>query len=175
MKKTILILLILITNFSFSQDVLFKTSKKALVLKNDTINMDENNNLILIPGGRMFRKYFEKINFFKEVKVEEDFIKELANINPDEFKDAKDGAEVYKIFNNKFKKFLIFQILSDREKQTITMKLHKPDYGDLFIVEGKTKIQVIGITAGTTYIPDGVYDSMMNELVNYLRTNSDKY
>ena len=68
--------LILITSLSFAQkenDNLFKTDEVAIVIKNDSINLDEYKSLILIPGGAQFRKYFETINYFDKFQTFDEF------------------------------------------------------------------------------------------------------
>lgn len=177
MNRILLLLLITISTVSFSQENLFKTSKTAVVLKNDPLNIDDSNSLIIIPSGRMFRKYFEKINYFKEVIDYGVFEKEVknANINQEEFKNAKVIDDAFKVIYKVHRKFLTFTMVTDKETKTIKFILNKPDYGDIFIVEGKSKTNVVGISAGTTYVPEDVYDAMMNELVNYIKSNSKTY
>ena len=156
---------------------LFKTSEIANVIKKDTLNIDKSRDLLIIPVGKMFRKYFEKINYFKEVITYDVFEKEIknANISEEKYKDSKNIADAYKVVYNNHRKFLTFKMFIDNDKNTLKFVLNRPDLGDIFIVEGKSKTNLIGISAGQNYIPENVYDAMMNELVNYIKTNSKTF
>ncbi len=74
--------LLLITAISFSQESnntekLFETNVTTVVTKKETINLDHYKSIILIPGGVMFKKYFEKINYFDKIEPFDDFVKEI--------------------------------------------------------------------------------------------------
>jgi hypothetical protein len=167
------------TAISFAQESnetekLFKTNVSTLVTKKDSINLDEYKSLILIPGGNQFRKYFEKINYFDKFETFDEFEKE---IKKSEFKKeigdfyGKDGLiNAY----TKFKKFLCL-FISEEKDGSVKMSLFKPDSKELFIVVGQSKTNIIGINAGTKYVTEDTYESMLNELVNYIKANSKTY
>jgi len=182
MNRRLTILIILISTISFSQgyskkEDLFKTSKISTVIKKDTLNIDNSNSLIVLLNGGMFKKYFEKINYFKEVIDIGDFEKIIkkANINKEEFKDVKEIEDAFKVIYKVHRKFMTFTMKIDNETKIVKFILNQPDYGDIFIVEGKSHTNVVGISAGTESVSKDVYDSMMNELVNYIRLNSKTY
>lgn len=169
--------IILVTSLSFAQtenDNLFKTDEIAIVTKNDSINLDEYKGLILIPGGIQFRKYFETINYFDKFQTFDEFEKE---IKKSEFKKeigdfyGKDGLiNAY----TKYKKFLCL-FISEGKDNIVTMSLYKPDTKEIFTVTGKSKTNYIGISAGTKQISEDTYESMLNELVKYIKSNSKTY
>ena len=75
-----------------------------------------------------------------------------------------------------YKKFIfVAQTRSNTDKDTRQIIIVDPTKGKLFEVEGKLKTNVVGISAGTTYMPEEINNSMLNELVNYIRTNSKTY
>jgi len=175
----IIYVLIVVTTLSYAQnsetDKLFKTTIVTNVTKSDTINLDDYKSLIIIPSGVQFSEYFEKINYFDKFQTFDEFEKE---IRKSEFKKevgdfwGKDGfINAY----TKYKKFLCLIINQDRKNKIIKMSLYKPDTKEMFTVVGELKIQNIGISAGTDYVENGTYESMLNELVHYIKANSKTY
>ena len=169
--------LILITSLSFAQeenDNLFKTDEIAIVTKNDSINLDEYKGLILIPGGVQFRKYFETINYFDKFQTFDEFEKEIKKSElKKEVGDfyGKDGLiNAY----TKYKKFLCL-FISEEKDNIVKMSLYKPDTKEIFTVTGKSKTNFIGISAGTKHTSNYNYESMLNELVKYIKANSKTY
>ena len=176
-KHKLLIIIGLISLNLFSQqneNKLFKTSKTSFVMKNDSIDLDSFNDIIMIPGGRMFRKYFEKIGYFKNAYDYDAFKKilKIENLKEDNGEQLifDDYLKVY----NKYKPYLVLK-LKMGENNLVELSLLKPDVGEIFIVRNKSHTNVIGISAGTTQVYEDTWDSMMNELVNYIRANSKTY
>lgn len=170
-------LFILMSTLSFAQNEnenLFKTDEIAIVTKNDSINLDEFKGLILIPAGVQFRQYFETIKYFDKFQTFEEFEKE---IKKSEFKKevgdfyGKDGLiNAY----TKYKKFICL-FISEEKDNIVKMSLYKPDTKEIFTVTGKSKTNYIGISAGTKHVSDETYKSMLNELVKYIKANSETY
>ena len=165
---------------SFSQNTeqnnqLFKTKIKATVTINDTINLDKYKDLVLIPGGS-FRKELEKINYFSKIMTFDEFKKEIkkSGLNVSKYNlDTKEGT--INIFND-YKKFICaFQALSNTDKKVRQIVIVDQFSNRIFEVEGKSKTNVIGISAGTEYLPEEINNAMLNELVNYIRANSKTY
>lgn len=156
---------------------LFKTKIKATVTVNDTINLDNFKELVIIPGGH-FKKELEKINYFSKIMTREEFKKEAkkTGLNLDSSKynwETKEGAK--NIFRD-YKKFIyIGQTISNIDKDTRQIIIIDPTKGKIFEVEGKVKTNIIGISAGTTYLPQDLNNAMLNELVDYIRANSKSY
>ncbi|MGQ7947568.1 hypothetical protein [Flavobacterium sp. WC2509] len=162
---------------SFSQqneNKLFKTSKTSFVLKNDSINLDNFKEIIMIPGGRMFRKYFEKIGYFKNVYDYDTFKKTLKDENIKEDNGEPIVFNDYLKVYNKYKPYLMLNIKMGKNN-VVELILSKPDVGTIFIVSNTSHTNVIGISSGTTQVYEDTWDSMMNELVNYIRANSKTY
>ncbi|GEM55057.1 hypothetical protein B0A58_10115 [Flavobacterium branchiophilum NBRC 15030 = ATCC 35035] len=157
-----------------NENKLFKTSKISFVVKSDSINLDEFNEIIMIPGGRMFRKYFEKIGYFKNAYDYDTFKKVLKNENLKEDNGEplvfNDYLKVYK----KYKPYLVLNLKMGKNN-VVELILSKPDIGEIFIVRNVSHTNVIGISAGTTQVYEDTWDSMMNEIVNYIRMNSKTY
>lgn len=173
--KIIILVILFIPLSSFSQEKnLFKSSKQSFVVKSDTIDLDNYNHLIIIPGGRMFRKFFEKIAYFKEVVDYDTFYKgvEAANITEDDGSPIKTDA--YKKYYKKYKPFLVLNLVMGKNN-LVEFNLLKPDTGEIFIVRNKSVTSVIGISAGTNHVYEETWNSMMNEFVNYIRANSKSY
>lgn len=180
MKRLFPLLILFIGLNSFGQNSelinqLFKTKIKANVTINDTINLDNFKELVIIPGGH-FRKELEKINYFSKIMTFEEFQKEIKKAGFDVSKynvNSKEGAEF--IFKD-YKKFIfVAQTRSSTDKDTRQIIIVDPTKGKVFEVEGKLKTNVIGISAGTTYMPEEMNNAMLNELVNYIRSNSKTY
>jgi hypothetical protein len=106
-----------------------------------------------------------------------DFEKDIknANINNEEFRDSKVIEDAFKVVYKLHRKFLTFNMFLDKNTHTVKLIVNKPDYGDIFIVEGKSKVHVVGTQSGTEYVPNDVYDSMINEFINYIRFNSKTF
>lgn len=148
----------------------FKTSQESYVVKNDTINIDKYADLIVIPDGRIFQRYFEKIGFFKEVISYKKLVKKVKEIDTGK-----------KVDENNYKKYY------NHEKACLTLYYRKgPDnivelslglfgVGSVFTVRNKSTTNIIGINAGTTTVYEDTWDSMMNEIVNFIRLNSKTY
>ena len=173
MKQYKFIFLILfLLNKSFSQEKnntkLFKTSIKSIVVKNDSINLDQYTNFIIIPEGRMFRKSIEKIGFFKEAMSYSSLVKKVKIEKEEGSKDS-----IYTKYYNNEKEYLIlfFYILPDN---IIELSLVKYGTGALFSVRNKSKT-VVSINGPTRVFPDDVLNSMINELVDFIRANSKIY
>jgi hypothetical protein len=171
--------LIFISNLSFGQsdenDKLFNTDVVTNVIKSDSINLDDYKGLILIPGGGQLETYFKKIDYFDKIQSFKDFEKEIKKSElKKEIGDfwGKDGfINAY----SKYKKFLCLMISQDRKSKTVKMSLYKPDTKEMFTVVGKLKVQYIGYSAGNDYVEDSTYESMLNELVKYIKQNSKTY
>lgn len=172
--KTLILIVVFTPLKSFSQEKLFKSSEESYVVKSDTIDLDKNNDLIIIPGGRMFRKFFEKIAYFKEAVDYDTFYKgvKAANITEDDGSPIKSDA--YKKYYKKYKHFLVLNLVMGKNN-LVEFNLLKPDTGEIFIVRNKSVTSVIGISAGTTHVYESTWNSMMNEFVNYIRANSKTY
>jgi len=166
--------IILIFSFkSFSQNKdakFFKTSKESFVVKSDSIDLDEYSDLIIIPNGRIFERYFEKIGYFKEVISYTDLIKKVNAINKGELVDTNNYKNYYE--NEKACVTLYYNSGPDNE---IELSLGIFGIGSVFTVSNKSTTNLIGITAGTKSVRTSTWDSMMNEVVNYIRQNSKKY
>lgn len=180
MKKLFTLLMLLVCLISLGQNTeknnqLFKTKIKANVTINDTINLDNYKELVIIPGGH-FRKELEKINYFSKIMTREEFIKEIKKAGLDASKynwETKEGAK--NIFTD-YKKFIyIAQTISNTNKDIRQIIIVDPIKGKVFEVEGKIKTNVIGISAGTKYLPQDINNAMLNELVDYIRANSKSY
>jgi len=176
-KYKLLIILSLFSINMFSQqneNKLFKTSKTSFVVKNDSIDLDSFNDIIMIPGGRMFRKYFEKIRYFKNCYDYDAFKKVLKNENLKEDNGEQLIFNDYLKVYNKYKPFLVLK-LKMGENNVVELSIIKPDIGEIFIVRNKSHTNVIGISSGTTQVYEDTWDSMINEVVNYIRANSKTY
>jgi hypothetical protein len=180
MKRQFSLLMLLLCLTSFGQNTeesnqLFKTKIKANVTINDTISLDNFKELVIIPGGH-FRKELEKINYFSKIMSFEEFRKEIKKAGLDITRynlNTKEGAEI--IFKE-YKKFIfVAQARSNTDKDIQQIIIINPMKGKVFEVEGKQKTNVIGISAGTKYLPEEINNAMLNELVNYIRTNSKTY
>lgn len=154
---------------------LFKTKIKANVTVNDTTNLDNFKELVIIPGGH-FRKELEKINYFSKIMTRDEFTKEIkkARLDPSKYNlETKEGVQN---LCADYKKFIYAaQTVSNTDKNTRQIILVDPIKGKVFEVEGKVKTNVIGISAGTKYLPQDMNNAMLNELVNYIRANSKTY
>lgn len=172
-------LLACLSSFGQSDDenkLLFKTKIKASVTINDTINLDNFRELVIIPGGH-FKKDLEKINYFSMIMTEAELNKEIKKSGLDQSKynlKTKEGAK--NIFTD-YKKFILaFQALSNVDNNIHQIIIIDPRNGEkVFEVEGRSKTNVIGISAGTKYLPQDMNNAMLNELVNYIRANSKSY
>lgn len=176
-KYKLILTFCLFTIYSFSQESeskLFKTSKISFVVKNDSIDLDNFNEIIMIPGGRMFRKYFEKIGYFKNAYDYDTFKKNLKNENLKEDNGEPLVFNDYLKVYNKYKPYLVLNIKMGKNN-VVELILSKPDVGVIFSVSSTSHTNIIGISAGTTQVYEDTWDSMMNELVNYIRANSKTY
>ena len=180
MKRLFPLLMLFLCLSSFGQNTeennqLFKTKIKANVTINDTINLEKFKELVIIPGGH-FKKELEKINYFSKIMTFEEFQKEIKKAGFDVSKynvNTKEGAEF--IFKD-YKKFIfIAQTISSTDKNTRQIIIVDTMKGKVFEVEGKQKTNVVGISAGTKYLPEEMNNAMLNELVNYIRANSKTY
>lgn len=180
MNRIFSLLILFSCLISFGQNTqensqLFRSKIKANVTKNDTINLDNFKELVIIPGGH-FRKELEKINYFSKIMTFEEFQKEVKKAGFDVSKyniNTKEGAEF--IFKD-YKKFIfVAQTRSSTDEDTRQIIIVDPTKGKVFEVEGKLKTNVVGISAGSTYMPEEINNAMLNELVNYIRTNSKAY
>ncbi len=180
MKKLISLSILFSCYIFFSQSTpensqLFKTKIKANVTINDSINLDEYRGIALIPGGH-FRKELEKINYFSKIMTEKELKKEMkeAGLDPAKFNfDSKEGIE--NVFKN-YKKFIyVFQSIRNEDRNMQLIVITVPLGKRVFEVEGKQKTNVIGISAGTKYLPEDLNNAMLNELVDYIRRNSKTY
>ncbi|MBF4465999.1 hypothetical protein [Flavobacterium sp. LC2016-12] len=180
MKKLFPLLMLLVYLISFGQESdenkqLFKTKIKAAVTVNDTINLDNFKELAIIPGGH-FRKELEKINYFSKIMTEDEFKKEIKKAGLDNSKYNWETKEGVKNISTDYKKFIfIAQTISNTDKNIRQIIIVDPIKGKVFEVEGKVKTNVIGISAGTKYLPQDMNNAMLNELVNYIRANSKSY
>ncbi len=184
MKNKLKLLFIVFTIISFAitsysqnsvNPQLFKSQMISNVIKSDSIDLDQLKQLIIIPGGAKFRKYFETINYFTEAKTIEQFEKEIKSSDQkDLIGDIQKGNGIFDAYD-KYKKYLIL-FISEEKGNVVKISLYKPDIkDDIFIVENKSKTIVIGIQAGQRITTDEAYNSMMNEVVNYIRKNSKSY
>jgi hypothetical protein len=179
MKKyfSLLLILILVSSFCQNEDgkQLFKTKIKANVTINDTINLDEFKGVALIPGGHL-RKDLEKINYFTQIMTEKEFKKELKNagLDPAKFNfDSQQGVE--NVFKH-YKKFIyVYQSIRNEDPNMQLIVISNPMGKRVFEVEGRDKTRVLGISAGTKYLPEDLNNAMFNELVDYIRRNSKTY
>jgi hypothetical protein len=180
MKRQFSLLMLFLCLISFGQNTeennqLFKTKIKANVTINDTISLDNFKELVIIPGGH-FRKELEKINYFSKIMTFEEFQKEIKKAGLDVSKynlNTKEGAE--NVFKD-YKKFIfVAQTISNTDKNTRQIIIVDPIKGKVFEVEGKQKTNVVGISAGTKYLPEDMNNAMLNELVNYIRACSKTY
>src|SRR5690606_30364545 len=119
-------------NKSFSQEKaktqLFKTSKQSIVLKSDSIDLDKYNNFIEIPHGKSFKKYFEKIGYFKETIDYKTLVKkskanEVSSITNVAYKQYYDNEERH---------LMLFLTLGP--DNLIDLTLTAPDIGAIFTV-----------------------------------------
>ncbi|MCI9844279.1 hypothetical protein [Flavobacterium pectinovorum] len=181
MKNLFSLLMLLACLISFGQNTeenipLFKTKIKAAVTINDTINLDNFKELAIIPGGH-FKKELEKINYFSTIMTEAELNKEIkkAGLDPSKYNlKTREGAK--NIFTDYKKFILVFQALSNTDKNIHQIIIIDPRSGEkVFEVEGRSKTNVIGISAGTKYLPQDMNNAMLNELVNYIRANSKTY
>lgn len=180
MKKLFSLLMLFVCLISRGQNTeenkqLFKTKIKANVTLNDTINLDNFKELVIIPGGH-FRKDLEKINYFSKIMTFDDFKKEIKKAGLDNSKydiGTKEGAK--NVFTDYKKYIYVAQTISNSDKNIQQIIIVDPIKGKVFEVEGKVKTNVIGISAGTKYLPQDINNAMLNELVNYIRTNSKSY
>lgn len=180
MKKLFYILILLTCLISVGQNTdenkqLFKTKIKANVTINDTINLDNFKELAIIPGGH-FRKELEKINYFSKIITFDEFKKEIkkAGLNDSKYDlGTKEGAK--NVFTDYKKYIYVAQTISNTDKSTRQIIIVDPIKGKVFEVEGKLKTNVIGISAGTKYLPEQMNNAMLNELVDYIRANSKTY
>lgn len=188
MKKTILIVIISVCSnvITFGQEKtsedLFKSDFESTVIKRDTISLDNYRKFIVTAaGGKMFRKYFEKLNYFSESQFVEDFEKdfekeiEKSESLSEKLKDVKNHEEALKIIYNNYKKFLIFYYDSGSDKTIPRFRLFHPIYGDVFIVEGKSSPTYTGVNYNPNHVYQEVYDSMMNEFYKFIKSNSKTY
>lgn len=154
---------------------LFKTNIKANVTINDSINLDDFREIALIPGGH-FRKELEKINYFSKIMTDKEFTKEIkeAGLDPAKFNlNSREGVE--NVFKN-FKKFAyVYQSRRDEDPSISLIVISIPMGNRVFEVEGKQKTNVIGISAGTKFLPEKMNNAMLNELVDYIKRNSKTY
>lgn len=181
MKKTLSILTLLVCLMSFGQNTeanvqLFKTKIQANVTLKDSINLDNFKELVIIPGGH-FKKELEKINYFSKIMTQDELTKEIKKAGLDPLKynfKTKEGAK--NIYTD-YKKFIyVAQALSNADKNIHQIIIIDPTSGEkVFEVEGRSKTNVIGISAGTKYLPQDMNNAMLNELVNYIRANSKIY
>ena len=166
----------LISGQNIENQNLFKGDSETRIIKSEVIELDNYNDLITIPEGKMYKKYFEKINYFKEIMDYKEFEKYAATkIDQSLYEGTKDADEVFKVIFEKHRHFFMFYTFYDNKNGILRFIIKKPDYGEIFIVEGKAKTNVIGISAGTKTITQLTYNSMMNEVVNYIRQNSKMY
>jgi len=171
----VLLTIFLLPIKSLSQETrLFKSSEQSYVVKSDTIDLDKHKDIIVIPGGRMFRKYFEKIAYFKEAVDHGTFYKSLEAINITEDDGSPIKTDALKKYYKKYKPFLVLNVVTGKNN-LVELSLLKPDTGELFVVRSKSVTNVVGISAGTTQIYDSTWNSMMNALVDYIRANSKTY
>lgn len=166
---------------SFSQNdeesqPLFKTKIKATVTINDTINLDNFKELAIIPGGH-FKKELEKINYFTKVMTHNELTKEIKKAGLDPSKYTFKTTEGAKNIFMDYKKFVyVAQALSNTDNNIHQIIIIDPRNGKkVFEVEGRSKTNVIGISAGTKYLPEDMNNAMLNELVNYIKANSKTY
>lgn len=181
MKKLFSLSMLLVCLICFGQNTednkqLFKTKIKAVVTINDTINLDNFKELVIIPGGH-FKKELEKINYFSQIMTQDELNKEVKKVGLDQSKynfKTKEGAK--NIFTD-YKKFIyVAQALSNADKNIHQIIIIDPTSGEkVFEAEGRSKTNVIGISAGTKYLPQDVNNAMLNELVDYIRANSKTY
>ena len=180
MKKLLSFLMLFLCLTSFSQNTeenkqLFKTKIKANVTINDTINLDNFKELVIIPGGH-FRKDLERINYFSKIMSFEEFRKEMKKAGLDITKYNLNTIEGAEMIFKQYKKFIfVAQARSNTEKDIQQIIIINPIKGKVFEVEGKQKTNIIGISAGTKYLPEDMNNAMLNELVNYIRSNSKTY
>ena len=169
----IFIIQVLTYTNSFSQEKnyvkLFKTSKEATVTISNSIDLDKYKDFIVIPHGKMFTKYFAKIGYFNEAISYKNLVKKFNAEKSGELKSTIYG-EYYK--NERESLTLYLNIYPD---DTIELSLGKFGSGAIFTVRSKYSKNLVGIHAGTKTIPKSTMDSMMNELVNYIRDNSKTY
>jgi hypothetical protein len=66
MKKIVLILLISISTISLEQESSIKEDllKKSIVIKKDTLSMDDFNDLVVLLNGRVSKKELKKLNHY---------------------------------------------------------------------------------------------------------------
>jgi hypothetical protein len=158
---------------SFSQEKnyvkLFKTSKEATVTISNSIDLDKYKDIIVIPPGIMFTKYFAKIGYFNEAINYKNLVKKYNAEKNGELKSTIYG-EYYK--NEKESLTLYLNMYLD---DTVELSIGKFGYGAIFTVRSKYSTNLVGIHAGTKTIPKSTINAMMNELVNYIRDNSKTY
>ncbi len=158
---------------SFSQEKnyvkLFKTSKEATVTISNSIDLDKYKDIIVIPPGIMFTKYFAKIGYFNEAINYKNLVKKYNAEKNGELKSTIYG-EYYK--NEKESLTLYLNMYPD---DTVELSIGKFGYGAIFTVRSKYSTNLVGIHAGTKTIPKSTINAMMNELVNYIRDNSKTY
>lgn len=158
---------------SFSQEKnyvkLFKTSKEATVTISNSIDLDKYKDIIVIPPGIMFTKYFAKIGYFNEAINYKNLVKKYNAEKNGELKSTIYG-EYYK--NEKESLTLYLNMYPD---DTVELSLGKFGYGAIFTVRSRYSSNLVGIYAGNKTIPKSTINAMMNELVNYIRDNSKTY
>nr|WP_315217342.1 hypothetical protein [uncultured Flavobacterium sp.] len=176
---TIILIFVICNNTVGQSDVsekLFKTNTDSKIIQSEPIDLDFYNDLIIIPEGKMYKKFFERINYFKEVMNFKEFEKYAATkVDQSLYEGTKNIDEVFKAIFDKHRHFFIFTEKHDKTNKTVQLILTKPGAEVLFIVEGNFKTNVVGITAGTLTITENTYNSMMNEFVNYIRLNAKAY
>lgn len=171
--QLLFVLLLVFSGRSFSQEKnnakLFKTSKVSLVVKSDSIDLDQYKDFIIIPHGKMFNNYIDKIGYFKEAMNYKDLVKKV--------KAEESGASNSTLYRDYYtnKKDFLTLFLYMLPDNVIELSLVKLDTGAVFTVRNKSTTDLIGITAGTTTVKPDTWDSMMNELFNYIRANSKTY
>ena len=171
--QVILFIQLLLSGKSFSQEKnnakLFKTSKESIVVISDSIDLDKYKDLIIIPHGKRFAKYFDKIGYFKEAIDYKTLVKKVK---------AEENGETnntnYREYYN-YKKESLTLFLNMLPDDVIELSLAKFGTGAIFTVRNKSTTNLVGITAGTKTVHQDTWDSMMNELVNYIRANSKTY
>lgn len=161
---------------SDAREKLFKTDSESKIIKSETVDLDAYNDFIVIPEGKMYKKFLEEINYFKEVMNFKEFEKYAATkVDQKLYEGTKSMDEALKAIFDNHRHFFMLTEKHDKKNKTVQLILTKPGAEELFVVEGNFKTHVVGINAGSITITQSTYNSMMNEVVNYIRQNSKTY
>lgn len=154
-----------------NQDGFFQSSKKADILVNQAFDLDNNNQLLIVPNNTFMIGMAEKIGYFDRVITFDDLEKEIIKDN----KQDEVGPLTGKIgINNayrKYKKFLFLKFDDNKNKsKRLQLKLVNPEnFDEIFVGDTLYDDFWVGVNDQNTFNP------LFNALITYIKANSKTY